>query len=129
MKKDYAKVIRQIKQIEKIAGGKLRPNILKYAKLMELIVRYELEDEEIEDKDILRITRHLKSFGAMGRVEEMLLSSVKKLINLPSLEEPPIILKELNELLEVDNHPINNKLETINHQIIKVWVKEKLLKK
>lgn len=127
MKKEYAKVIRQIKQIEKIAGGKLRPHILKYAKLMELIVRYELEDQEIEDKDILRITRHLKSYGEIGRIEEMLLSSVKKLINLPSHNEPPMILRELKELLEIDNHPINYKLETINHQIIKVWVKEKLL--
>ncbi|MFK7772159.1 MAG: hypothetical protein AB8F94_08465 [Saprospiraceae bacterium] len=128
MQKDYAKVIRQIKQIERIAGGKLRPHILKYVKLMELIVRYELEDEEIEDKDILRITRHLKSFGEMGRIEEMLLSSIKKLINLPSLDEPPTILKELKELLEIDSHPTNNKLETINNQIIKVWVKEKLSK-
>ncbi|MFK8007725.1 MAG: hypothetical protein AB8H03_15210 [Saprospiraceae bacterium] len=128
MKKDYAKVIRQIKQIEEIAGGKLRPHILKYVKLMELIVRYELEDEEIEDKDILRITRHLKSFGKMGRVEEMLLSSIKKLINLPSLDEPPMVLRELKELLEVENHGINHKLDIINHQIIKVWVKEKLSK-
>jgi hypothetical protein len=89
MKKKYAKVIRQIKQIEEIAGGKLRSHILKYVKLMELIVRYELEDEEIDDKDILRITRYLKSFGKMGRIEEMLLSSIKKIINLLSLDEPP----------------------------------------
>jgi len=82
MKKDYAKVIRYIKKVEGIAGGKLRPHILKYVKLMELIVRYELDDNEIEDKDILRITRHLKSLGKLGRIEEMLLSSIKKLINL-----------------------------------------------
>lgn len=128
MKKDYAKVIRYINQIEAIAGGKLRPHILKYVKLMELIVRYELDDEEIEDKDILRITRHLKSLGKLGRIEEMLLSSIKKLINLPSLNEPPMILKELKELLETDNETINYKLESINNQIIKVWVKEKLSK-
>lgn len=128
MKKDYGKVIRQIKQIEEIAGGKLRPHILKYVKLMELIVRYELEDEEIDDKDILRITRHLKSFGKMGRIEEMLLSSIKKLINLPSFDEPPMILRELKELLEIENKSVNYKLETINNQIIKVWVKEKLSK-
>ena len=106
----------------------MRPHILKYVKLMELIVRYELEDEEIDDKDILRITRHLKSLGKMGRIEEMLLSSIKKLINLPSLDEPPMILRELKELLETNNQTINYKLETINHQIIKVWVKEKLSK-
>lgn len=128
MKKDYAKVIRQIKQIAEIAGGKLRPHILKYVKLMELIVRYELEDEEIDDKDILRITRHLKSFGKMGRIEEMLLSSVKKLINLPLLDEPPMILMELKKLLETDHQIINYNLETINQQIIKVWVKEKISK-
>ena len=128
MKKDYAKVIRDIKQIEAIAGGKLRPHILKYVKLMELIVRYELDDEEIEDKDILRITRHLKSLGKLGRIEEMLLSSIKKLINLPSLDEPPMILNELKELLETNSETTNYKLETINHQIIKVWVKEKLSK-
>lgn len=125
-KKDYAKVIRQVKQIEEIAGSKLRPHILKYVKLMELIVRYELEDEEIEDRDILRITRHLKSFGKIGRVEEMLLSSIKKLINLPSLDEPPMILRELQELLETKNKRNNSNIETINNQIIKVWVKEKL---
>jgi len=127
MKKDYAKVIRQIKQIEEIAGGTLLPHILKYVKLIELIVRYELEDE-IEEKDILRITRHLKSFGKMGRIEEMLLASIKKLINLPSLDKPPMILRKLKELLETKNQRINHKLETINNQIIKVWVKEKLSK-
>jgi hypothetical protein len=128
MKKDYAKVIRDINQIETIAGGKLRPHVLKYVKLMELIVRYELDDEEIDDKDILRITRHLRSLGTLGRIEEMLLSSIKKLINLPSLNEPPMILKELKEMLETDNETINYKLESINNQIIKVWVKEKLSK-
>jgi hypothetical protein len=39
-----------------------------------------------------------------------------------------MILKELKEMLETDNKTINYKLESINHQIIKVWVKEKLLK-
>lgn len=128
MKKDYAKVIRYIQKIEEVAGGKLKPHILKYAKLMELIVRYELEDEEIDDKDILRITRHLKSLGKLGRIEQMLLSSIKKLINLPAFEEPPIILTELKELLETDETTVNYKLETINNQIIEVWVKEKLSK-
>jgi len=128
MKKDYAKVIRNISQIEAIAGGKLRPHILKYVKLMELIVRFELKDEEIDDKDILRISRHLKSLGKLGRIEEMLISSIKKLINLPSLDEPPIILNELKKLLETDHKTTNYTLETINNQIIKVWVKEKLSK-
>ena len=128
MKKDYAKVIRYINQIEGIAGGKLRPHVLKYVKLMELIVRYELDDDEIDDKDILRITRHLKLLGKLGRIEEMLLSSIKKLINLPTLNEPPMILKKLSELLETDKETINYKLESINNQIIKVWVKEKLSK-
>lgn len=128
MKKQYGKVIRNINQIESIARSKLRPHILKYVKLMELIVRYELDDEEIDDKDILRITRHLRSLGKLGRVEEMLLFSIKKLINLPSPNEPPMILKELSKMLETDNKKVENKLESINNQIIKVWVKDKLSK-
>jgi hypothetical protein len=39
-----------------------------------------------------------------------------------------LIRRELKELLETDHQVINYKLETINHQIIKVWVKEKLSK-
>lgn len=127
--KRYGEVWRLIEKVDALAGKKLLPHILKYVRLMELIVRYELDDYEIENKDILRIHRHLESLGAVGKIEKMLLRSIKKLINLPILDKTPSIVFELKEALELNQHTTPPPSKTMSHQIIKTWVEDIISKK
>ncbi|MEM6966262.1 MAG: hypothetical protein AAF573_15980 [Bacteroidota bacterium] len=126
--KRYAETSQLIEKVDALAGKKLLPHLLKYVRLMELIVRYESEEYEIEDKDILRIHRHLVSLGALGRIEKMLLQSIKKLMNLPILDEVPPVVFELKRALELNQHNLSPTSKTMSYQIIRNWVEDTISK-
>jgi len=128
IEKRYGETWRLIEKIDQLSGGKIHPHIMKYVRLMELMVRYELEDPGVDDKDLVRINKHLRALGALGKIEEMLLQSIRKLMNLPLMNDLPKELKDLKQLLEIEEQS-KEKPNTINHKIIKFWVEDKLTKK
>jgi len=126
LEKRYEEALQWIKKLDLLAAGKLNPHLLKYIKMMELMVRYELDEPVVDDKDILRIHRHLKSLGDLGEVEKMLLQSIKKLINLPIFDNLPEELQDLNDLLKIEIGTTQLHSKKINNQVILAWVNDKL---
>ena len=122
--KKYARALQHIFEIDELAGSQLNKEILKYIRLMELIARYEIDNQEIEEKDILRISRHLKKLGPMGKIEKMLVSTIQGMIHLP-LKEVPKVMSDLHIVLK-DKQATTFNINKMGNQAIQDWITTKL---
>lgn len=126
LEKQYKKAQSIIKKIDTLGSSQLDPHIMKYVRLMDLILQYELEDQEVNYNDIRAIRAQLKSIGAIGKIEDTLLEVMKGLIDTPEIKLSSERDKTFNKLLETNKSALKQHPISISHQILKIWINGKI---
>jgi len=122
-KKEYKATWSIIEKINSLGNSKLDPHIMKYVRLMELILQYELDDLEINHNDIQNIHVALSSIGVLGKVEETLLEMMKELIG---IKENLQAFHPIKKLIENNQPVLKQHPSLISHQILHVWINDKI---
>ncbi len=124
LKKEYTETWSIIKRIDELGGDQLDTHTLKHIRLMELIIRYELEDHVFKYKDIQNIKLQFNSLGTLGKVDEIILELIKEPIK--KSEENSKIQVPINNIFIDKLYVLKQHPNSISHQIFQIWINDKI---
>lgn len=122
-KKEYSKSLEWVNRILEERPGE-RSGILVYARILHLILHYEVGNIMFIQYAIDSHRRFLKKYKLSGKISQYLLSFFKKLTNIPETEKPQLF-ELLRQFIEEKNQPMDA-FNSQDYVDILGWATEKL---
>jgi len=128
LKGEYRETLNWIGKIQKLETKNELPNLKGYCHLLSLVSKYEEQEFDVLESDLMKAHQFLKSRKIMQPIENLILGYIEKLINTKHRsEELSLLTQLLNSLQNLSDGNLAYKI-TANNAICS-WVKEKISKK
>ena len=125
---DYNNSLKWLNKIINDSDLKIREDIQCFARILNLLVHYELKNYNLIEYIIKSTKRYLSSKNSLNKFESLILNYIRKLINSKNEEDKNYIFREWDkEFLSVEED--YNEIKASEYFDLNSWIKSKIYKK